>query len=263
LKGACGDLLQLGIHLLVLCDQIEGGEDPRAIVAGARKLAEQMDINYLLEELPKAFTRTAEGVSRVVEIVTAMKDLGRSDSRTMVLADLNRGLSSTLIVARSEIKHVADLEVELGDVPLIPCHMGELNQVFLNLVVNAAHAVGSRHGESGGRGKISVSTRVDGDHVLVEVADDGCGIPDDKKARIFEPFFTTKPVGQGTGQGLAIARSIVVDKHRGSMTFESRPGEGTRFFVRIPLQSRSEEASSGAELGEAAASVPQFPSFGS
>jgi two-component system, NtrC family, sensor kinase len=233
LKGACGDLLQLGIHLMVLCDQIEGGEDPRPIVAGARKLAEQMDINYLLEELPNAFSRASEGVSRVVEIVTAMKDLGRSDSRSMVLADLNRGLSSTLVVARGEIKHVADLEVELGEVPLVPCHVGELNQVFLNLVVNAAHAVGSRFSGSGEKGKIRISTGVEGEYVVVKVADNGCGIPDDKKARIFEPFFTTKPVGQGTGQGLAIARSIVVDKHRGSMTFESKAGEGTSFFVKI------------------------------
>jgi len=262
LKSACGDLLQLGIHLMVLCDLVESGEDPRAIVASARKLAEQVDINCLLEELPKAFTRTAEGVSRVVEIVTAMKDLGHSDSRAMVLADLNRGLNSTLVVARGEIKHVADLEVDFGEVPLIPCHAGELNQVFLNLVVNAAHAVGARHGENGGRGKISVSTRVEGDYVVVEVADNGCGIADDKKARIFEPFFTTKPVGQGTGQGLAIARSIVVDKHRGSMTFESAAGEGTRFFVRIPIQNRSEEPSRTPEIHERAErSASLLPSF--
>ena len=259
LKGACGDLLQLGIHLLVLCDQIEAGEDPRSIVAGARQLAEQMDINYLLEELPKAFMRTSEGVSRVVEIVTAMKDLGRSDSRAMVLADLNRGLNSTLVVARSEIKHVADLEVQLDAVPLIPCHAGELNQVFLNLVVNAAHAVGSRFAGTGEKGLIRVATRVEDEHVVVEVADNGCGIPDDKKARIFEPFFTTKPVGQGTGQGLVIARSIVVDKHRGSMTFESKAGEGTRFFVRIPIRSRAEEL---ADVGASSQSAPQFPTVG-
>jgi signal transduction histidine kinase len=261
LKSACGDLLQLGIHLMVLCDQIDAGEDPHAIAAGARKLAEEMDINYLLEELPKAFTRTSEGVARVVEIVTAMKDLGRSDQRAMVLADLNRGLNSTLIVARSEYKHVADLELDLGDVPLIPCHAGELNQVFLNLIVNAAHAVGARHAESGGRGKIRISTRVDHDHVVIDVADDGCGIPQEKQARIFEPFFTTKPVGQGTGQGLAIARAIVVDKHKGTMTFESKAGEGTTFRVRIPL--RCEDGTHAVAITESGAdAAPQYPSFG-
>jgi two-component system, NtrC family, sensor kinase len=260
LKSACGDLLQLGIHLMVLCDQIDSGEDPHAIVAGARKLAEEMDINYLLEELPKAFTRTSEGVARVVEIVTAMKDLGRSDQRAMVLADLNRGLNSTVIVARSEYKHVADLELDLGEVPLIPCHAGELNQVFLNLIVNAAHAVGARHAD-GGRGKIRIATRVDRDHVVIDVQDDGCGIPEEKQARIFEPFFTTKPVGQGTGQGLAIARAIVVDKHKGTMTFESKAGEGTTFRVRIPL--RAEDGTRAVAINEAEDDrAPQYPSFG-
>jgi signal transduction histidine kinase len=242
LKGACGDLLQLGIHLMVLCDQLEAGEDPRLTAAGARKLAEEMDINYLLEELPKAFARTSEGVARVVEIVTAMKDLGRSDHRNKVLADLNRGLSSTLVVAQNEIKHVADIELEFAEIPLIPCHAGELNQVFLNLVVNAAHAVGTRFA-SGGRGVIRVRTRLEGDAAVIEVSDNGCGIPEDKQRHIFEPFFTTKPVGQGTGQGLAIARSIVVDKHGGSMWFESKAGEGTTFFVSIPLRANATQDS--------------------
>jgi signal transduction histidine kinase len=262
LRGACGDLLQLGIHLMVLCDQLEAGEDPRQIVAGARTLVEEMDINSLLEELPKAFGRTSEGVARVVEIVTAMKDLGRSDQRSKVLADLNRGISSTLVVARNEIKHVADLEVDLGEIPLIPCHAGELNQVFLNLVVNAAHAVGSRFASDGGRGLIRVQTRVDAEHALIVISDNGCGIPEDKQRHIFEPFFTTKPVGQGTGQGLAIARSIVVDKHGGSMWFESKAGEGTSFFVKIPLRANGDRDSSVEIFGLEQGAAPQYPSFG-
>jgi signal transduction histidine kinase len=152
----------------------------------------------------------------------------------MAAADLNRALASTLTVARNELKFVADVETEFGDLPPVVCNIGDLNQVFLNLLVNAAHAIGDKEKSSGQRGEIRVRTAFEGDAVLISIADTGCGIPEAIRARIFDPFFTTKEVGRGTGQGLAIARSVVVDRHKGSLTFESEVGRGTTFYIRLP-----------------------------
>ncbi len=164
-----------------------------------------------------------------------MKEFAHPDQKEKVLADLNRALSTTLTVARNEYKYVADVETDLGELPLVPCLVGELNQVFLNLIVNAAHAIEAALAGTQGRGTIRVSTRREDDAVVIAVSDTGTGIPEEIRGRVFEPFFTTKEVGKGTGQGLAIARSVVVDKHGGKLTFETVPGRGTTFFVRLPL----------------------------
>ena len=158
------------------------------------------------------------------------------ESKDMAAADLNKALLSTLTVARNELKYVADVEADFGDLPLVVCNVGDMNQVFLNLVVNAAHAVGDVMKETGKKGKISVHTQVDGSMALIAIADTGGGIPERIRNRIFDPFFTTKEVGRGTGQGLAIARSVVVDRHKGTLTFESDVGKGTTFYVRLPLE---------------------------
>jgi two-component system, NtrC family, sensor kinase len=139
-------------------------------------------------------------------------------------------------VASSEYKYVAELETDFGDLPPVLCNGGDLKQVFLNLIVNAAHAIEeARSGEEDARGTIRIRTRAAGDHALISIADTGCGIPADVADRIFDPFFTTKEVGRGTGQGLAIARTFVVERHGGSLTFETAPGEGTTFHVRLPI----------------------------
>jgi PAS domain S-box-containing protein len=201
-----------------------------------RRAEEELDAAFLLKEIPKALNQSLEGVTRVATIVRAMKEFAHPESKDMAAADLNKALLSTLTVARNELKYVADVETDFGDLPLVVCNLGDMNQVFLNLLVNAAHAVGDVMKETGKKGKISVRTQVDGSMALIAIADTGGGIPDGIRSRIFDPFFTTKEVGRGTGQGLAIARSVVVDRHKGTLTYESDVGKGTTFYVRLPLE---------------------------
>jgi signal transduction histidine kinase len=166
-----------------------------------------------------------------------MKDFAHPESKEMAATDLNKALLSTLTVARNELKYVADVETDLGDLPLVVCNISDLNQVFLNLLVNAAHAIGEIVKGTGKRGKIRVRTVAEGKTVLITITDTGCGIPEGIRTKVFDPFFTTKEVGRGTGQGLAIARSVVVERHKGSLTFESEVGQGTTFCIRLPVDS--------------------------
>jgi PAS domain S-box-containing protein len=205
------------------------------LLAEVHRVEEESDCAYLLDEIPKALTQTLDGVTRVATIVRAMKEFAHPESKELAAADLNRALLSTLTVARNELKYVADVETELGDLPLVVCNIGDLNQVFLNLLVNAAHAIGESTKGTGQKGQIRVRTASEGGAVLVSISDTGCGIPEGSRSKIFDPFFTTKEVGRGTGQGLAISRSVVVDRHKGTLTFESEVGKGTTFYVRLPV----------------------------
>jgi PAS domain S-box-containing protein len=193
------------------------------------------DVDYMREELPPALARVAEGLSRITEIVRSMKDFSNADAGEMGEVDLNRAISSTLVVARSEYRDVADLETGFSEIPRVICHGGQINQVVLNLVVNAAHAIGDRNKGSSTRGKITVRTNKDGEHVVISIEDTGGGIPEAIQARIFDPFFTTKEVGRGTGQGLSVSRNVVVKGHGGELDFTTEPGVGTTFFVRLPI----------------------------
>lgn len=207
----------------------------RDLLAEVSRAEDESDCAYLLEEIPKALSQTLEGVTRVATIVRAMKEFAHPEGKEMAAADLNRALLSTLTVARNELKYVADVETEFGELPPVVCNIGDLNQVFLNLLVNAAHAIADVVKGTGGKGKIRVQTVSEGSTVLVTIADTGCGIPETNRNKVFDPFFTTKEVGRGTGQGLAIARSVVVDRHQGALTFDSEVGRGTTFYVRLPL----------------------------
>jgi len=192
-------------------------------------------LEFVRDNIPSAFEAALDGCHRVSEIVSAMKVFAHPDGADFAHADINLGVSSTLAVARNAIKYLAEVHLDLGELPEVECRIGDLNQVFLNLLINAAHAVGAKNGEGGPLGNIWVSTRHDGGRVLVEVRDDGCGIAEKHQSRIFEPFFTTKEVGTGTGQGLAISRSIIVEKHGGLLTFTTTPGQGTTFRVELPV----------------------------
>ncbi len=200
-------------------------------------LKDELDFDYLRSRAPKAAARALEGVQRVASLVSAMKAFSHP-SKERAPADLNACLRTTLTVARNEYKYLADVELELGELPHVVCSASDLNQVFLNLIVNAAHAIEPKTRDSGERGKIHIRSKLEGTQAVISVQDSGCGIPEEIRHRIFDPFFTTKEVGKGTGQGLAISRSVV-DAHGGSMSFESTVGVGTTFFVRIPLSAEA------------------------
>jgi signal transduction histidine kinase len=191
------------------------------------------DLAYLDEHAPAALARARAGLDRVATVVRAMKDFGQPAQHDKAWCDLNRALETTLTVATAAYRHVADIELELGELPVVACHVAELNQVFLHLIVNAAYAIGEAR-VAPARGTIWIKTWTEPSHVLISIADDGTGIPEAIQSRVFDPFFTTKPVGAGTGQGLAIARSIVVDRHAGTLTFETAVGRGSTFVVRLP-----------------------------
>lgn len=201
-----------------------------------KRAHEAADLNFLRSEIPRALAETMDGVGRVSSIVQALKKFSHVEwGAEKTPADLNDSLASTLSVARNELKYVADVETAFGDLPPVPCHLGDLNQVFLNLLVNAAHAIGDVVGKTGGRGRIRVQTSTENEWAVIAISDTGTGIPVEIRSRIFDPFFTTKGVGKGTGQGLALARAIVVEKHQGTLTFDTALGRGTTFYIRIPL----------------------------
>jgi signal transduction histidine kinase len=212
-------------------------------VAAAAKAAEEAeddaDLDYILENAPVALDRARDGLGRVAAIVRSMKEFAHPDRKEMTASNINQAVQSTLVIASNEYKYVAEVEADLGDVPLVNCYAGEINQVVLNLIVNAAHTIGDVVKGTDKKGKIRVATRVLGDQVEISISDTGKGIPVEVRSRIFDPFFTTKEVGKGTGQGLAIARSVVVDKHGGTLHFETELGVGTTFFIRLPINGPS------------------------
>jgi PAS domain S-box-containing protein len=211
------------------------GDAPRDVLQCWEKAQEAADAEYLATEIPKALEQSLGGVERIATIVRAMKAFAHPGKKEKAAADLNKALVDTLTVARNELKYVADVETDFGDLPPVVCHLADLNQVFLNLLVNAAQAIGAVVKESGVKGRIRVTTRRDGDCATVTISDTGCGIPEAIRTRVFDQFFTTKEVGRGTGQGLALARSIVVDKHGGKIAFEPNLPQGTTFVVSLPI----------------------------
>jgi PAS domain S-box-containing protein len=205
---------------------------------------EHADADYLLEEIPKAIEQTLEGVTRVSTLVSAMKEFSHPGTKEKVLLDINHAIDSTITVARNEWKYVANMETDLDpSIPLIPCQPGEFNQVILNLIVNAAHAIADVVRDSGlDKGNIKIRTRNFPEWAEIRVQDSGSGIPEGVRSRIFDPFFTTKEIGKGTGQGLAIARSVIVDKHGGTIHFETETGIGTTFVIRLPHHGKAPAA---------------------
>jgi two-component system NtrC family sensor kinase len=221
-----------------LLDAVKQGGGSPELATEASAAFEQLDLDYLLREIPTALEQSLHGVGRVASIVRAMKEFSHPGSEDKAPTDLNHAIENTVAVARNEWKYVAEVETHFDpELPRVPCIVGEFNQVILNLVVNAAHAIGDAVAERPGtKGRITLATRRVGTEVEISVQDTGLGIPERIRDRVFDPFFTTKPVGKGTGQGLAIVHSVVVDKHGGSIRFETEAGQGTTFYVRLPLQ---------------------------
>jgi PAS domain S-box-containing protein len=242
IREAFGDLLPLLAQYRQMKEKAEPGTLPAQTLRDLEKAEEISDIDYLAKNVPQALDRCSDGLDRVAKLVRSMKEFAHPDQKEKVAADLNQALATTLSIARNEYKYVADIETSYGEIPPLLCHVSELNQAFLNIIVNSAHAISDQVQGTQKRGMIRVATRRDADHLVVAISDTGGGIPESIRSKIFDPFFTTKAVGKGTGQGLAIARSMVVDKHGGSIALDSELGRGTTFTIRLPLLETSQAA---------------------
>jgi signal transduction histidine kinase len=214
---------------------VESESAAAAAAQSAGEAEKAADLDYILKNAPQALDSSIEGLERIATIVRSMKEFAHPDQAQKTLADLNQAIRSTLVIAHNEYKYVAELGTQFDDLPAIPCFLGEINQVVLNLLVNASHAISDVVKGTGNLGKLNVRTRLDGNEVEISISDSGTGIPETARDKIFDPFFTTKEVGKGTGQGLAIAHSVIVKKHGGTLRFETECGKGTTFFIRLPI----------------------------
>jgi PAS domain S-box-containing protein len=238
LRSAYQDLTSLIESLQQRIESIPAGPARDMLQSDLSALLQKYDVEFIRSEVPRAFERTFDGVERVSTIVKAMKEFAHPDAKEQSPADLNHAIETTLLVASNEYKYVAKVNTDFKTLPPVICNIGELNQVFLNLIVNAAHAIHDA-GKDAETGEIHIGTSLEGGTAVIRVRDNGCGIPPDNIPKLYDPFFTTKEVGRGTGQGLSIAHSIVVDKHSGNIDVASRPGEGTEFVLRVPIDGRS------------------------
>jgi signal transduction histidine kinase len=222
---------------IVVCEQSLGlySEQGSMSKVGLRIRAfrDERKLDYILGDIDNLVKESMEGVYRITEIVTSLRNFSRTESETRIESyDINEALESTLVVAKNEIKYVADVQKELSVVPRIECIGSEINQVLLNILINAAQAIGSQ--KRSDRGLIRIKTYADPKSLYCEISDDGPGIPQSIISRIFDPFFTTKDAGEGTGLGLNISYDIVVHKHNGELTVRSEEGKGTTFSMKLP-----------------------------
>jgi two-component system, NtrC family, sensor kinase len=215
---------------------IRGAWEEAAAGDGERlsEISRRYDLDYVLGELDAVLSESDEGFRRIIDIVQNLKSFARTDvAQVMSSYSFNEGIKSTLVVARNEIKYVADVELDLGDIPPIMALGGEVNQVLLNIIVNAAQAIGAQ--KRPGKGLIRIATSRTADRVVVTIADDGPGIPLENRLKVFDPFFTTKEPGKGTGLGLALSYDIIARKHGGLLVLEDSPLGGALFRIELPL----------------------------
>ncbi|NNC76551.1 MAG: PAS domain S-box protein, partial [Woeseiaceae bacterium] len=241
IKDAFTDLTALNDSYARLFDAAKGQTISPELIDQISEAIENADIEYLAEEIPLAIDQSLDGITRISNIVRAMKEFSHPGGKDRESMDLNQAITNTITVASNEWKYVATIETDLAaDLPAVVCYQQEINQVILNLIVNAAHAIESgRESEDEEKGTIRITTRAVEDAVEVRISDTGCGIPEEIRDRIFDPFFTTKEVGKGTGQGLAISYKTIVEQHNGFLGVESTPGEGTEFTIRLSTVSEN------------------------
>ena len=237
LRDAFKDLLVLTTVRNELISSAQKGPVPLQLLAREQEMAEEIDLEYLLKEIPIAIAQSQNGLKRISKIVSAMKVFSYSGAEEKTAIDINNAIRSTIEVSRNEWKYIAEMKQQLApELPLVPLLPGEFNQVILNCIINAAHAIAdTQEDDSKEKGAITVSTRQDGDWVEISISDTGTGIPEAIRSKIFDPFFTTKEVGKGTGQGLAIVYSVITDKHDGKVSVKSEMGSGTTFNLRLPI----------------------------
>lgn len=220
---------------------------PPTVATAIEEGERSCDLDFVMAEAPRAIDQGLDGVRRVARIVWAMKEFAHPDSTDKTATDLNKSIESTITVGRNEWKYVAEVTTEFDETlaPVV-CYPGDINQVVLNLVVNAAHSIKDKL-KDGEKGQIKVCTRQRGDFAEISVTDTGTGIPEAIRSRVFDPFFTTKEVGKGTGQGLALAYTVIVKKHGGKIWFETEAGRGTTFYIHLPLESADSTRSPDAQ----------------
>lgn len=256
LQDAFTDLRTLLAKYGQLLEAVRAGSPTSELLAEVEAAAREADVDYLMDEIPKAIEQSLDGVGRVAKIVRSMKEFSHPGGKEKQAADLNKVIESTITVARNEWKYVAELVTDFDPslVP-VPCLVADFNQVILNIIINAAHAIAEVVDQNAGeKGTITITTRQDGDWAEIRISDTGAGIPAESRSKIFDPFFTTKEVGKGSGQGLAIAHAVVVKKHGGIISFETEVGRGTTFIIRLPVTPESDQQV-GAECYEATPSV--------
>ncbi len=230
------DIARFHRAALTLAERAQGVPGLDEPVTAVLQAADAADLSFTDEEIADALAQIREGVTRVAGIVRAMKDFAHQGGDTKTPIDLNATIETTIAVARNEWKYHCDVALDLDDgLPSVPALAGALKQAILVIVVNAAQAVQDAVGDSGQKGTIAISTAQRGDTAVVKITDSGVGIPPEIQERIFDPFFTTKEVGRGSGQGLTICRSAIVDQHGGTLDFETEPGVGTTFIITLPL----------------------------
>lgn len=226
LEGYIANLMEM----LTAYEDAEKSNYSLQSIAELKAMRERIELDFLKEDIPSLMKESKEGIVRVRKIVQDLKDFSRADAnQEWQWADLHRGIDSTLNIVSNEVKYKADVIKKYGDIPEIECLPTQINQVIMNIVVNAAHAIGPE------RGTITISTGTQGTTVWIEIADNGSGISKDIQSRIFDPFFTTKQIGTGTGLGLSLSYGIV-QKHQGQIEIQSTPGLGTSFRITLPIQ---------------------------
>ena len=243
LKDAYDDLTGLLKKALSFVETAKAGLMDDSTADEIDKLMVDTDADYLLEEVPRAIGQSLEGLQRVSVIVSAIKQFCHPGIEEKQVADINKAVENVITVTRNKWKYVADVITDLDNtLPPVPCILGEISQVVLNLIINAVHAIESavEQENNGKKGIIKVSTTHDDSWAEIRVSDSGTGIPENIRSRIFDPFFTTKEVGKGTGQGLAISHSLIVNNHGGALGFETGEGKGTTMIVRLPLRGKDE-----------------------
>ena len=239
LQEAFSGLILLLDKYQELRDNLDDREAMRTALDQVDDVARDIDLEFLMEEVPSSLEETLDGLKRVSSIVLAMKNFSHPGTDEKTFSDINASISNTITVSRNEWKYVADMETDPDvTIPLVPCYVGELNQVILNLIVNASQAIGEMSNKyKGYKGLIRIKTENLGGECEISVTDNGGGIPEGIKDRIFDPFFTTKEVGKGTGQGLSLAHAVIVERHHGKIWCETESGVGTTFRIRLPYES--------------------------
>lgn len=218
-----------------LAEAVENGQKDQRLakIQEIQDFRQRTKFDFIMSDLPELFRDSKEGLERITDIIQNLRDFSRVDQqRDVAEYDVNEGIRATLVVARNEVKYDAEVQLDLACVTSVMCHSGQINQVFLNLLVNAAQAIKSQEREE--KGTISIRSHETEDHIVCEVGDDGPGIPPETLSKVFDPFFTTKPPGKGTGLGLSLSYDIVVNKHKGQLSVESEVERGTTFYVKLP-----------------------------